>query len=266
MSNPLVSIIVPTYRRTDYLALTIRSLLDQTHSNLEVLVVSDGDDEETRRCVETANDSRARYLSVPHAGFPAAPRNEGLRQAKGSLLAFCDDDDLWHPEKLAAQIPILANDDYGMCTTEYVYVDQDGQLIDRANRYESYYGEIDWRTFYRSMGFICNAAVLFKREVYEAVGLQNELPELRAHEDFEYWMRVLFQFRGYFLDQPLVSYRVHQGSIQRASALRVWRDRRLLLRVLGQNHRIPHKDRLFKEAKLLAHFGLDAFPALRRFR
>ena len=99
-SDKLVSVVIPTYKRYAYLDLTLKSILAQTHGNLEVLVVADGDDGETKEIVENQKDPRARYLYVNHAGFPAVPRNKGLRQAKGDLLAFCDDDDLWYPTKL----------------------------------------------------------------------------------------------------------------------------------------------------------------------
>jgi teichuronic acid biosynthesis glycosyltransferase TuaG len=127
-TTPLVSVIVPTYQRQDYLIITLKSILAQSHRRLEVLVVSDGDDDETAAAVHSLDDSRAKYLFTDHAGFPAVPRNKGLRHAQGELLAFCDDDDVWYPTKLTQQIPVLADNRFGMCTTDYEFIDPDGGL------------------------------------------------------------------------------------------------------------------------------------------
>lgn len=263
-SDTLVSVVIPTFKRQAFLHLTLKSVLAQTHSNLEVLVVADGDDAETKQVVESQADPRARYLSVSHAGFPAVPRNEGLRHSSGDLLAFCDDDDLWYPTKLEQQIPILESGEYGMCTTDYDYIDQNGTLLNKVNYYHKYYGPIDWRTFFPSMGFICNAAGLFTRDVYKRVGGLNEDPKLRAYEDFEYWMRVLFECKGYFIDRKLVSYRLHQGSIQKNSPWKVFQNRLTLHRSLRKTLVIPRTVYARKIVKLCIHCLFDQYPASQR--
>ena len=259
-AQPRVSVIVSTYQRPEFLGLTLASIVAQTYENLETIVVSDGHDTATEAVVSELNDPRVTYCYTPHAGFPAVPRNEGLRRSTGDFLAFCDDDDLWYPEKIAEQVPLLQEGKYGMCTTDYDYVDQHGKRLARQNFYSDYFGQIDWRTFFHSMGFICNAAVLFTREMYEKTGDVNEDPELRSHEDFEYWMRMLFQCEGIFMKQKLVSYRVHSGSIQRDTPWKVLKKRLALHRVLKQQLAIPAVDVLRKRSKLLAHYLFDEYP------
>lgn len=263
-ADNLVSVIVPTYKRQDYLVLTLQSILAQTHRDVELLVVADGHDELTETVVRDLSDSRAKYLFTPHAGFPAVPRNEGLRNSQGSLLAFCDDDDIWHPTKLAEQIPVLRDGNFGMCATDYDYVDQDGVKTDQRNYYDNYHGPISWQTFFHSMGFICNATGLFTREVYERIGDVNEDPQLKANEDYEYWMRVLYEFDGFLMKEKLVSYRVHQGSIQKNSAWRVLQSRRALHKSMKRSLAIPNADHLRKSAKLWFHFVCDQYPFARR--
>lgn len=256
----LVSVIVPTYKRQDYLAITLDSIMAQTHRNLELLVVADGHDVTTQEVVESRKDPRARYLFVEHAGFPAAPRNEGLRQSQGQLLAFCDDDDTWHPTKLERQIPFLLDGQYGLCTTDYDFIGSDGELLEIGKYYDDYFGRFGWETFFHSMGFICNAAGVFTREAYDQIGLLNEDPKLRAHEDFEYWMRILQRFDGYFLNQSLVGYRVHQGSIQKVNPWKVYKRRIYLHQVLKRDLNISNFGYGKKLTKLTAHFLLDQFP------
>ena len=260
-SDKLVSVVIPTYKRYSFLDLTLKSIRVQTHANVEVLVVADGDDAETKQVVENQEDPRVRYLYKSHAGFPAVPRNEGLRQSKGDLLAFCDDDDLWYPTKLEEQIPVLLSGEYGMCTTDYDYIDENGTLLSDVNYYGKYYGPIDWKTFFPSMGFICNAAGLFTRDIYERVGGVNEDPKLRAHEDFEYWMRVLYECKGYFINRKLVSYRVHQGSIQKNNPWKALQNRLALHRSLKKTLAIPRTIYTRKCAKVMARYLFDRYPA-----
>ena len=265
ISNPdLVSVIVPTFKRYDFLQKTLESILAQSHQHLELLVVADGHDEQTRAVVDGLNDGRACYHSIEHRGLPAAPRNEGLRRCQGQWIAFCDDDDLWHKDKLELQIPVLRDSNYSLCTTDYDYIDHDGILLPMRNYYANYEGKFTWETFYHSMGFICNAAALFSRDVFETVGYVNEDPKLRAHEDFEYWMRLLFQNEGFFMKQKLVSYRVHGGSIQRGSAFKVFRKRLALLNSLSSTLPVPLNHRAVKFGKTGVHFLLDQFPVARK--
>ncbi len=263
-SDKLVSVVIPTYKRDAFLDLTLKSIVAQTHSNLEVLVVADGDDAATKRVVENQKDPRVRYLHVNHAGFPAVPRNEGLRQSKGDLLAFCDDDDLWYPTKLEEQIPVLRSGEYGMCTTDYDYIDQHGTLLNSVNFYRQYYGPVDWRIFFHSMGFICNAAGVFTRDVYDRVGGVNEDPKLKAHEDFEYWMRVLYVSKGYFINRKLVSYRLHQGSIQKTNPWKSFQNRLTLHRSMKKTLSISNTMYARKCAKIFVHYLFNQFPVSER--
>ncbi|MEM9412750.1 MAG: glycosyltransferase family 2 protein [Planctomycetota bacterium] len=255
--------IVPSYQRYDYLKLTLQSILAQTYGHLELIVVSDGHDEKTKSVVQHLNDPRATYFAIEHQGLPAPARNEGLRQCKADWIAFCDDDDLWHPEKLEMQLPILKEGDYKLCVSDYQFIDSDGQKIDLTNYFGSYYGRFSWQTFYQSMGFICNASAVFSRQVFKDVGYLNEASELRAHEDFEYWMRVLFQGDGYLMTDKLVSYRIHGGSIQRDKASQVFKQRLNLLTSLNQSLPIPPSNYRRKLAKISVHFFLDQFPFLK---
>ena len=145
-----------------------------------------------------------------------------------------------------------------LATTDYDFIDENGQTSQSETYFSHYHGEIDWRTFFHSMGFICNAAGLFTREVYEQIGPVNEAPELKAHEDFEYWMRILMQYDGFFMDRKLVGYRVHSGSIQKLSPWKVFQRRRILHQVLKQELEIPRSDYLRKTCKLWAHFCFDS--------
>ena len=108
----LVSVIIPTYKRSLKLSRAIKSVLNQTYSNVEVLVVSDNEpyDEftlEAQRIVESYNDNRVKLVVQEHHKNGAAARNAGIKASTGEYIAFLDDDDFWDKEKLELQVPIL---------------------------------------------------------------------------------------------------------------------------------------------------------------
>jgi glycosyltransferase involved in cell wall biosynthesis len=107
IGQPLVSVIVPTHKRLPYLIQTVRAILAQSYPALEVLIVADGHDQDVADFVSDLKDPRLEYLACPPAGRPAVPRNFGLRHASGEYIALCDDDDLWHREKIQKQIDLM---------------------------------------------------------------------------------------------------------------------------------------------------------------
>ena len=104
----VVSIILPTFGRLEYLRPTVASVYRQTLRDWELIVADDGSDAETRGYLRTLEaDSRVRLLWLTHTGIPAIVRNAALREARGEYVAFLDSDDLWAPDKLSRQVTLL---------------------------------------------------------------------------------------------------------------------------------------------------------------
>lgn len=119
----LVSVVIPTYKRAERLKRAVASALEQTYSNMEVLIVSDNepDDEYTKadsEIVESFNDDRVRLIVQEKHINGAAARNAGIRAAKGEFIAFLDDDDYWEKQKIEEQVALLKSLDstYGGVT------------------------------------------------------------------------------------------------------------------------------------------------------
>ncbi len=109
MDSPLVSIILPTYNRADRIGRAIRSVVDQTHTRWELLVVDDASTDDTASVVAAFADPRIFYLALPfNCGSPARPRNAGLQLARGDCLAYIDDDNTWRPRHLERLLAALA--------------------------------------------------------------------------------------------------------------------------------------------------------------
>ena len=107
MNNPLVSVVLPLYNGKDFITSSIASVLSQSYGPLELLVVNDGSSDNSADLVPT--DPRIRLFHRQNSGV-AASRNFGIGQAKGSYIAFIDQDDYWYPDKLELQMQVLLND------------------------------------------------------------------------------------------------------------------------------------------------------------
>jgi glycosyltransferase involved in cell wall biosynthesis len=214
MANPLVSVIIPTYKRRDYLKLTLQSVLNQTFNDFEIIVVDDGtpNDDNFFLC---QTFEKVKYIKIENSGGPAKPRNVGIREARGKYIAFVDDDDLWLPHKLEKQLTILENNpDFGLVHNCCQVIDENGiekkEIIGRPGSLDVKHGDVSMRM----MGnwTIMMPTPLVKVEVIDKVGFFNEkIPS--ALEDVEFWTRCSFVTRFYYLDEALVQYRVHSTNI-----------------------------------------------------
>jgi glycosyltransferase involved in cell wall biosynthesis len=131
VNSDLVSVIVPTFNRAYCLVETLNSVFNQTHRNIELLLVDDGSTDDTREMVERhfAHEPRLHYIYQVNRGVSAA-RNLGLRKASGAYVALLDSDDVWMPWKLSAQLACLAAfSEAGMIWTDMRAVDAEGRLL-----------------------------------------------------------------------------------------------------------------------------------------
>ena len=101
-----VSVIIPTYNRIKTLPVAVDSVLAQTYSDIELIIVDDGSEDGTDEYIKTISDTRVIYIKGGHHGAGAA-RNTGVKVSKNELIAFCDSDCFWYPEKLEKQIALL---------------------------------------------------------------------------------------------------------------------------------------------------------------
>ena len=121
----LVSIIMPSYNTASYIEETIHSVLNQTYTNWELIIVDDCSTDNTDEVLETIKDNRIRYFKNEKNSGAAISRNKALREAKGQWIAYLDSDDLWMPEKLEKQIKFMVENRYAFSYTNYEEIDVD---------------------------------------------------------------------------------------------------------------------------------------------
>ena len=219
----LISVIIPTYNRADYLPLAINSVLNQRlpkNFRLEVIVVDDGSEDDTDT-VMSRFSKKVTYKKIPHSGKPATPRNEALKIAQGDIIAFQDSDDLWAEDKLLHQLPVFEDKRIVMSFGNTETMDRDGKKSDKQTlktedliNAESFEGLLSQNT-------VSTLTVMIRSNILKKTGFFNETDGLRAVEDYELWLRIAASYPKGLKHVPdtLAYYRVHDQNISKTNDL-----------------------------------------------
>lgn len=255
MSTPVVSVVVTTFNRREQLRETLLSILSQTYRDFELLVVDNYSNYDVEALISELGDQRVRLFRNHNNGVIAVNRNFGLRHATGRYIAFCDDDDVWSPDKLAEQMQCFANERCGLSFTRIEFIDEHSAPLQREFVFRSYYKKVDINAFILSLGFICNSSVVISRRAVEQVGVLSEEPELRTVEDYHYWARIISRFEVGYVDKPLVRYRIQQQSGTNSVDPKQWyAKQRYLLRALHREVGISSVVYMVKSLKILLYY------------
>jgi glycosyltransferase involved in cell wall biosynthesis len=209
--SPLVSAAIITHNRAHYVEDAVRSVLEQTVDDLELIVVDDGSTDGTQDVLEPYLD-RIRYVRQVNQG-KAGARNAAVELAQGELVAFCDSDDLWCPDRLERELAAFAeHPEVGMVHGQVEFVDPTLRpLPDRTAANRAVFSAAHRNgASYASYAYDCrcmSSTILVRREVFDTVGPYDPL---LAIEDYDFYLRLLLDFDLLFLDgPPLARYRVH---------------------------------------------------------
>jgi len=205
----MISVIIPTYNCDKYICEALDSVLHQTYSDYEIIVIDDGSTDTTREIIENRFQA-VRYYYVENNGVSAA-RNLGISMAQGELIAFLDSDDKWLPEKLEKQVALFeANETVGLVFTENYFFNEQGISEFTANKKSRLmHGNIVRNIFLNS--YVVTSTVMVRRSIFDHVGMFEE--ELSVAEDDNMWMRIGIKYGIALLDEKLVQYRMTAGSL-----------------------------------------------------
>ena len=212
----LVSVIMPAYNAGRHIAESVESVLAQTFGDWELVVVDDGSADDTGEVVArfASKESRVRYVRRPNGG-QAAARNTGLGEARGPFVAFLDADDLWLPEKLAAQIAVMERTGVDLVYTDGYFFSEDG-AASADERFNILPGEARGVEMFRTLftsNRIGTLSVLVKREALDAVGLFDESRAYQNCEDYDLWLRLAKWGAGFYgMAEKLMRYRRHAAA------------------------------------------------------
>jgi glycosyltransferase involved in cell wall biosynthesis len=197
MAQPLVSVIIPTYKRAALVREAIASVLAQDYPRLEVIVVDDGSEDQTPAVVQ-AFGAAVTFIQQAHAGVSAA-RNHGVATAQGDLIAFLDSDDLWQPGKVAAQVALFQQPQVQACYTDETWIRR-GVRVNPRRIHQKHTGWIFLQSL--PLCIISPSSIMLRRELWERLGGFDE--RLPACEDYDLWLRLTAMVPVSFIPRPLI--------------------------------------------------------------
>lgn len=204
-----ISVVVPAYNSQSTILETIDSVLEQTFTDFELIVINDGSTDRTLKLLETVQDKRLKIYSYPNGGLPAA-RNRGIVRATGEFISFIDADDLWTPDKLELQLQALqTNPQAGVAYSWTICMGNNGKSF-HPGVSESFQGNV-----YPNLlvgNFIASGSnVLIRKQAIESVGYFDE--SLKSCEDWDYWLRLAPKCEFAVVPKPQIIYRLSSGAM-----------------------------------------------------
>lgn len=193
-----VSVIIPTFNRKNILSRAINSVLKQTRSADEIIIVDDGSNDGTDQLIAT-NYPDIRYISQENRGISSA-RNKGIEIATGNWIALLDSDDEWLPQKLNRQISAIQKQpEFGICHTNEIWI-RHGKRVNPMQKHAKYGGFIFSKCL--PLCVISPSSVLIKRNIFNEYGFFDE--SLPVCEDYDMWLRICAFMPVLYLEEPLI--------------------------------------------------------------
>lgn len=207
---PLVSVIIPTFNHGHFLTQALSSVINQTFSNWEAIVINNYSTDNTLEVVESFNDSRIKLINFHNNGIIAAARNEGIKNARGMYIAFLDSDDSWLPKKLETCLDYFNRENCDLiCNSEL--------LVENGKSLAIWHHGPDSRSSYKKLLFqgncISTSAVTIKKQCLTDVGYFNEDKLFMTAEDYDLWLKLAkagYHFK--FIEEVLGKHLKHSGS------------------------------------------------------
>jgi glycosyltransferase involved in cell wall biosynthesis len=210
---PKVSVVIPAFNAMKYLPKTVESVLSQSFSDFEVIVVNDGSSDETEQWVSQIEDARIKLISQTNQGLAAA-RNTGIQNSEGEYIAFLDADDLWEATKLEKQVLILEEaPQTGLVYTWLAYIDDEGIPTGRVFK-NCEEGNV-WRRLIEHNIVESGSVAMVRRQCFDTCGVFDQ--NLHSFvEDLDMWLRIARHYPFQVVREPLVYYRQHSTSASRS--------------------------------------------------
>ncbi len=212
-TRPLISVILPTYNRASTIKRAIRSVLNQTYANLELIVVDDASVDDTETIVSEIKDERVRYLRHESNKGGGATRNTGIKAAKGDYIAFQDSDDEWLPQKLDKQMKVFELSDSSLGVVYTSCIKHNGNTMEYfpdANIINAGSSGFIHEKFLR-YNLVTTQTALVRSECFKKTGgFDERLPRL---QDWELWIRISKHYIFELINEPLVNVYYTSNSI-----------------------------------------------------
>lgn len=204
--KPLISVVISCYNYAKFLNDSIDSALNQSYSNIEVIVVNDGSTDNSHEIALGYGD-KIRYFQHENAGL-SYTKNFGANQAAGEYIAFLDADDIWRSDKLQCQMALFSNKTVSIVYSRRLAINEN-DLIQEIDKRSYSRGNITKDILFQN--YICFSSVIIKTSTWKTYGGFDET--LRRSSDFDFWLRTAPLEQFDYSDEPLVYYRSGHGNI-----------------------------------------------------
>ncbi|MBQ6214577.1 MAG: glycosyltransferase family 2 protein [Oscillospiraceae bacterium] len=205
MEVGLISIIMAAYNAEKTISQAIDSVLQQTYSEFELIVINDCSTDRTADIVKAYSDSRIRFIENKENQGVSKTRHAGALAAKGDWIAILDSDDMWTADKLEKQVLLQEKTKAELLYTGSSFIKADGTPIDWVMRVPEV---LDYKNLLKQ-NLLSNSSSLVKKELF----LNNETIDDGLHEDFACWLKILKTgIKAYGVDEPLLIYRLTSTS------------------------------------------------------
>ena len=193
-----ISVIIPTFNRKETLKRAIQSVVMQSYTPYEIIIIDDGSDDGTKEWLKD-NFPNVKYIYQMNSGVSSA-RNKGIKFARGDWIALLDSDDEWLPSKLKDQAnEIELNPAAKFLHTNEIWI-RNGVRVNQMKKHKKYGGYIFEKCL--DMCRISPSSVLIKKDIFDEIGMFDET--LKVCEDYDLWLRFASKYPVHFLDQPLI--------------------------------------------------------------
>ena len=211
--KPVLTIIIPTFNRADFLKESIQSVLSQSFTDFELIVVNDGSTDHTGEVAEEFPGIH--YVSCAVNSGVSHARNLGINLAKGRYICFLDSDDLWVKNKLETQIRWMeSHPDCRLCYTDEIWI-RKGVRVNPMNKHRKFSGDIFARSL--QLCIVSPSSVLMQASLFDEVGLFDE--DLLVCEDYDLWLRISQKYPVHFIEEKLI---VKRGGHEDQLSTRFW--------------------------------------------
>lgn len=207
-NNELVSIITPSYNSKLFIKETIKSVIEQTYTKWEMIIVDDCSTDNSKEIISqfVKDDNRIKLFNNKKNIGAAKTRNKAIDFAKGNYIAFLDSDDLWNPEKLELQLAFMVQNKIAFSYTYYDWINEKGKKLRSAIKLPH---KVNYSSTIRHNKIGC-LTVIFNVDYFK----DYKMPNIRKRQDFGLWLKLLGQCEyAYCLPLNLASYRITPNSI-----------------------------------------------------
>lgn len=221
-SNPLVSVIVPAYNHEKYITDCLRSVVEQSYKNLELIVLNDGSTDTTEELIklfiEENSLTNIRFISKKNEGV-CKTLNKGLEIAKGKYVAFLASDDMWEPKKLEIQVDFMErNDNIGLVFSdawfqkfnEKTHIKWSDYKTNMDRYFKNGIQNADMYFLLLTRPIIPALTVMVRKQIFDEIG---GFDEALVYEDDDMWLRIALKYPLAYINEPLACYRMHDSNI-----------------------------------------------------